>query len=129
MTPEAVEERRAEIARLAEAWVRAEGEYQADDASDTKRCAKLCLDSIEAEAAFTAELSRLTAALAAREEDAKRIRLALEDIRANAAEFTHGDTLVQCLVSGVFSRADHALRALAARPTPASGEKQEKKDG
>jgi ABC-type nitrate/sulfonate/bicarbonate transport system substrate-binding protein len=116
--PEAVEERRAEIARLAEAWVRAEGEYQADDASDTERCAKLCLDSIEAEAAFTAELSRLQAALAAREEEVQWLRAAL---RFYADPFGKCEQVPDFY--GELAFGDLAQTALAARPTPAdSGE-------
>jgi hypothetical protein len=120
MTPEAVEERRAEIARLAEAWVRAEGEYQADDASDTERCAKLCLDSIEAEAAFTAELSRLQAALAAREGYVLVPKVDMDALCDEAeSNFEHGrDAAVgDCAVCQAI------IRYRSARPTPAdSGE-------
>ncbi len=42
---------------------------------------------------------------------------ALERIRANAADFTHGDALVQLLVSGIFSTADRALYPRALQPT------------
>ena len=54
---------------------------------------------------------------------------ALEDVRAYAADFTHGDRLVQEMVSGIFSRADRTLRALARVTPPQQISDLAKKDG
>jgi hypothetical protein len=59
---------------------------------------------------ITGAVSLRDAIAAAIRAEAEGLVSALEDIRINAAEFTHGDVLVQHLVSGIFSRADKAIR-------------------